>query len=198
MKHNLTISQQKTVEKLSKFLEFKSPGGLWIYLLWGPPLTGKSFLLKEYCDEYYGDYFSFPKDLVDIFFSFTSVHTFSEADLVKLCQQIKPKQKNSKFLVIDDLEMVWSHLKSESKEQHPLEKFLQRCRRTRVEKPVFVTYTSPYHEVELIKQALNKYSHMSNSWLHRLSNQDTSYLLEISLIKTNKYLDLREIYEKEN
>jgi len=198
MEHSLTISQQNTVQKLSEFLQFKSPGGLWIYLLWGPPLTGKSFLLKDFCDEYDGDYFSFPKDLVDFFFSFTSVHTFSAADLIKLCQQIKPKGNNSKFLVIDDLEMIWSYLKNKINEQHPLEKFLQRCRRTRVEKPVFVTYTSPDHEVGPIKQALNKYRHMSNNWLHRLSILDISYLLEISLIKTNKFLDLREIYEKEN
>ena len=198
MKHNLTISQQDTVQKLSEFLKCKSPGGLWIYLLWGPPLMGKSFLLKYFCDEYEGYYFSFPKDLIDIFFSFTSVHTCSEADLIKLCQQIKPKQNNSKFLVIDDLEMLWSYLKSKSKDQYPLEKFLQRCRRTRVEKPVFITYTSPYDEVEQIKEVLNKYSHMSNSWLHQLNIQDISYLLEISLIKTNKYLDLREIYIMEN
>jgi len=198
MKHSLTISQQKTVQKLSEFLQIKSPGGLWIYLLWGPPLTGKSFLLKEFCNEYDGEYFSFPKDLVDFFFSIASVHTFSEVDLIKLCQQIKPKENNSKFLVIDDLEMIWSYLKNEINEQHPLEKFLQRCRRTRVEKPVFLTYTSPDHEVGPINQVLNKYRHMSNSCLHQLSIQDISYLLEISLIKTNKFLDLRDIYEKEN
>lgn len=196
MKHSLTISQQQTVQKLSDFLNFKDPGGLWIYLLWGPPLTGKSFLLKYFCEEYGGNYFSFPKDLIDIFFSFTSVHTFSESDLIKLCLQIKPKENNFKFLVIDDLEIIWSYLKSKSKGQHPLEKFLQRSRRTRVEMPVFVSYTSSDNEVEPIKQALNKYSHMSNSWLHRLNIEDIVYSREISLIKTNKYLDLREIYEK--